>query len=126
MAYNELLGDRIRQILQQKQVAFEEKKMFGGLCFMVDQKMCVGIVKEDLMARIGPDAFEEALKKKGVRDMDFAGRPMKGYVFVEPEAMDMDTQLEYWVQLCLDFNPLAKASKKKKSTQKKTSTAKNK
>ena len=48
--------------------------------------------------------------------MDFAGRPMKGYVFVEPEAIDMDKQLEYWVQLCLDFNPLAKASKKKKKT----------
>lgn len=116
MAYNELLGDRIRQVLQDKKVAFEEKKMFGGLCFMVDHKMCVGIVKEDLMARIGPDGFEDALKKKGVRDMDFAGRPMKGYVYVEPEAIDMDKQLEYWVQLCLDFNPLAKASKKKKKT----------
>jgi len=121
MAYNELLGDRIRQVLQQKQVSFEEKHMFGGLCFMVDHKMCLGIVKEELMARIGPDAFEEALKQKGVRDMDFAGRPMKGYVFVEPEAMDMDAQLEHWVQLCLDFNPLAKASKKKK---KKVSTTK--
>lgn len=114
MAYNELLGDRIRQTLNEKQVAFEEKKMFGGLCCMVDTKMCVGIVKEDLMARIGPNAFEDALKQKGVRDMDFAGRPMKGYVFVEPEAIDQDAQLEHWVQLCLDFNPLAKASKKKK------------
>ena len=81
---------------------------------MIDDKMCVGIVKDELMARIGPDKYEEALEKEGCKEMNFTGRPMKGYVFIEPEAMDMDKDLEYWVQLCLDFNPLAKSSKKKK------------
>ncbi len=114
MAYNELLADRIRQILAPVKLAVEEKKMFGGLCFMVDNKMCVGIVKEDLMARIGETAQETALQRKGCRPMDFTKRPMKGYVFVAPEGTDMDEYLEHWVQLCLDFNPQAKASKKKK------------
>lgn len=120
MAYNELLGDRIRQVLQQKGVAFEEKKMMGGLCFMVNAKMCVGIVKEELMARIGTNKYEEALKKEGCKEMNFTGRAMKGYVFLEPEAIDLDDDLEYWVQLCLDFNPLAKTSPAKKKKKPKT------
>lgn len=114
MAYDELLADRISQVLKDKNIAAKEKKMMGGLTFMVDDKMCVGIVKNNLMARIGPDNYEAALQKKGVQAMDFTGRPMKGYVFIEPEGVDMDEDLEYWVQLCLDFNPLAKSSKKKK------------
>lgn len=114
MAYNEFLADRVRQQLHQQKIFYEEKKMMGGLCFMVDGKMCVGIVKDDLMARIGPDIYEKALTQTGCRSMDFTGRPMKGYVFVASEGYDLDQQLEYWIQLCLDFNPLAKASKKKK------------
>lgn len=119
MAYDEHLGDRIIQDLKQKKVDFEAKKMMGGLCFMVDQKMCVGIVKNALMCRIGPDAYEKALENGGVRPMDFTGRPMKGYIFVEPDAIDLDDQLSYWIDLCLAFNPLAKASKKKKPKAKK-------
>lgn len=114
MAFSELLADRIRQVFREKKVAFIEKKMMGGLCFMVDSKMCVGIVKDELMARIGTDVYEDALQKEGVKEMNFTGRTMKGYVFVEPEAIDLDDDLEYWLQLALDFNPLAKASKKKK------------
>lgn len=85
----------------------------GGLAFMVDDKMCLGIVKDELMARVGPDAENEALKMKGSRPMDFTGRPMKGYLFVSEEGIDMEEDLEKWVQLCLDFNPQAKSSKKK-------------
>ena len=114
MAYNEFLADRVRQILHDKKVDYAEKKMFGGLCFMVDDKMCIGVEKERLMARVGPDAYEQALEKSGCREMDFTGRPMRGYVFVDPEGVDMDSDLEYFVQLCIDFNPLAKSSKKKK------------
>ncbi len=114
MAYDEHLAERIQKILDEKKVNYFDKKMFGGIAFMVDEKMCVGIVKENLMARIGPDAYEEALTKHGCKEMSFTGRPMKGYVYVEPQAVDMDADLEYWVQLCLDFNPLAKSSKKKK------------
>lgn len=114
MSYSELLADRIRRNLQEKKTSFEEKKMMGGLCFMVDDKMCVGIVKGNLMARIDPEIHEEALSKKGCRVMDFTGKPMKGFVFVDPEAVDMDNDLDYWIGLCLDFNPRAKSSKKKK------------
>lgn len=115
MPYNELLADRIRQILADKNAKVtEEKKMFGGLCFMVDHKMCIGIIKEDIMARIGVDAEETARRRLGARPMDFTKRPMKGYVFVSPEGSDLDEDLEYWVELCLAFNPLAKASRKRK------------
>ena len=118
MAYNENFADRIRHILQEKEADFYEKKMFGGLCFMVDEKMCVGIVKEELMARIGSAVYEEALQKEGAKEMNFTGRAMKGYVFVEEQGLESDSDLAYWLQLALDFNPLAKASKKKKKVTK--------
>ncbi len=113
MAYDEFLADRIKTVLKDKQISFDEKKMMGGLSFMVDDKMCVGVVNSNLMARIDPVIYNQALSKKGCREMDFTGRSMKGFVFVEPEGIDMDADLEYWVQLCLDFNPKAKSSKKK-------------
>lgn len=120
MAYNEFLADRLRRTFQEKKVVFEENNMFGGLCFMVDDKMCCGIhfdKKKDtdlLMARIGEEATPEALSKPGCHPMDFTGRPMKGYVFLTPEAFDTEEDLSLWVQKCVDFNPLAKASKKRK------------
>ncbi len=114
MAYSELLADRIRQLLSPKKLKVEEKKMFGGLCFMVDDKMCVGVHEERLMGRIGPDAEPEALQRKGCRKMDFTKRPMKGFVFVDPAGTDMDEDLAYWVELCLAYNPIAKSSKKKR------------
>ena len=114
MAHDEYLAERIRRILALKKVPFEEKKMMGGLCYMVDDKMCIGVVKNELMARIDPELYDQALDRKGSRKMDFTGRPMRGFVFVEPEGIDMDKDLEYWVQLCLDYNPKAKSSKKKK------------
>ena len=81
---------------------------------MVDDKMCIGIVKNELMARIDPDFYHVALAKKGCKEMNFTGRPMKGFVFVEPDGIDMDKDLEFWVNLCLDYNPKATSSKKKK------------
>lgn len=115
MAYDEFLADRIRTILREKQVLVDEKKMMGGLSFMVDNKMCVGIVQDNLMARIDPDIYDYALTKKGCKEMDFTGRTMKGFVFVEPEGIDMDKDLEYWIKLCIDYNPKAKSSKNKKT-----------
>lgn len=114
MAYNELLADRIRKVLNDKKVKAEEKKMMGGLCFMVDDKMCVGIIKDSLMARIDPVFYTEALSLKGCREMDFTGRPMKGFVQVEPIGIDLEDELVYWIDLCLEFNPRAKSSKKRK------------
>jgi TfoX/Sxy family transcriptional regulator of competence genes len=115
MAYNEFLADRVRGSLKLLQTAFEEKKMFGGICFLVDEKMCVGIINEDLMVRIDPENQDEFLQETGCRMMDFTKRPMKGYLYVAPEGIDMDEDLDKWVQRCLDFNPKAKSSKRKQS-----------
>ena len=115
MPYNEHLADRINTFFKAENVTFFEKKMFGGLCFMVDNKMCVGIIKDELMARIGEQKYEEALTKKDCKEMIFTVRPMKGYVYLDEDSLDLDTDLEYWLQLALDFNPLAKASEKKTS-----------
>ena len=120
MAYDEFLADRARQLLKEKSVSFFEKKMMGGLCFMVDDKMCFGMHIDKntnaslLMARVGLDSYEKALSKKHCTEMNFTGRSMKGYVFVTEEGFDSDIDLEVWIQMCLDFNPLAKSSKKRK------------
>ena len=112
--YSEYLADRMRNVLNDKKVPYAEKKMMGGLAFMVNDKMCVGINTDFLMARIDPDIYEEALTRKGVREMDFTKRPMKGWIYVNPEGIDTEDELSEWIQLALDFNPKAKSSKKKK------------
>ncbi len=114
MAYNEKLADRAREIIAATHNITEEKKMFGGLCFMVNDKMCVGIESERVMLRIDPEAYEEALEKEGCQPMDFTGKVMKGYVFVEADVLQTKKQLNYWLQLALAFNAKAKPSKKKK------------
>lgn len=113
MAYDEKLSDRIREALQDVPNV-EEKNMFGGVCYMVDGKMCIGVVKDEMMCRIGEERQEEALHKPGCREMDFAGRPMKGYVYVNHEGMKTQPDFNYWIDLCLAHNPQAKAAKKKK------------
>ena len=113
MAYNEKLGNRILEALSHLDDV-EEKHMFGGVCFMVNGKMCIGVVGDCMMCRIGPDRYEEALERHGCREMDFQTRPMVGYVYVEDEGMKSKKDFEYWVNLCLEFNKVAKASKKKK------------
>ncbi len=115
MAYNEFLADRIAQFFNEKSVSFYEKKMFGGICFMVDEKMCVGVMRDEIMARINPNMYEGSLLKEGCKEMNFTGRAMKGYVFLTVDAYDLDSDLQYWLQLALDFNPIAKASKKTKT-----------
>lgn len=114
MAYNALLADRIRNILDARSIVSMDKKMMGGLTFMVDAKMCVGVHQEKLMARIDPAIYEDALKQPGCIAMDFTGRPMKGFVFVLPEGTDDDDQLSYWIDLALEYNPRARSSKKRK------------
>lgn len=114
MAYDEYLQERIDSVLKEKSVPFEARKMMGGLCYMIDDKMCLGIIGNDLMARVGPDAFDDLLGKKGARVMDFTKRPMKGYLYVSPEGVDFSEDLEFWIDKCLEFNPKAVASKKRK------------
>ncbi len=119
MAYDEFLADRARNILRNKSVAFEEKKMMGGLCFMVDDKMCFGMHIDKntdsslLMCRVGQPNYEKALQRPHCSEMTFTGRTMKGFVFVSEEGIDSENNLELWIQMCLDFNPIAKSSKKK-------------
>jgi hypothetical protein len=111
MAYDEKLAGRVRTFFKEQAVSFEEKRMMGGLCFMVDGKMCVGVEKTRLMARIDPDAYEVALGRKGCVPMDFTGRPMRGFVFVNPDGLVTRRQLDSWLGHALEFNPRAKSSK---------------
>ena len=131
MAYDEYMADRVRQVFSDKYVSYVEKKMMGGLCFMVDEKMCVGVdqdkeTNDRLMVRLDPEFYDIALTREGARPMDFTGRPMKGFgfVFVDAEGIDEDEHLSEWIQRALDYNPKAKSSKKKKKTTKKKITAK--
>ena len=120
MAYDQFQAERIEQRLNKKKINFETKKMMGGYCVMVDDKMCLGLLqdkqtKEDLlMVRIGEEAYHKVKEDKHVLPMDFTGRPMKGYAFIKAEGFDLESALDKWIDLCLDFNPLAKSSKKKK------------
>ncbi len=113
MPYSEKLADRIREAISSVPKV-EEKKMFGGICYMVNGKMCVGIVNDEMMCRIAPAIYETALEKKGCREMDFTGKPMKGYVFVSEEGMKTKRDFDYWIGLALEFNKKAKTSKKPK------------
>lgn len=118
MAFSEYQKERIEIALKQKSIAFTGKKMMGGYVFLIDDKMAMGLridknTKEDrLMARIGEAAMPKALRKKGCRPMDITGRPMKGFVYVEAEGFDLDADLDDWIEKVVEFNPLAKRSKK--------------
>ena len=110
MAYNETLARRIRErFAPLKNV--EEKQMMGGLTFMYNGKMCVGVIKDDLMCRIDPKLHEQLIEKRGCRTMDFTKRPMSGYIMVDESGMNSKKEFEYWIDLALDFNKRAKASK---------------
>ena len=113
MSFNEKLADRVREIIAVDHDNVEEKKMFGGLCFMVNDKMCVGVEAERLMVRLDPAKYDEVIKKEGCKPMDFTGKIMKGYVFVDIDVINTRKKLEYWVNLALEYNKIAKASKKK-------------
>jgi TfoX/Sxy family transcriptional regulator of competence genes len=102
MAYDEGLAERIRSALQDES-AVTEKQMFGGIAFLLDGKMFVGIVKDDLMVRVGPDHYDASLKRAHVRPMDFTGKPMAGYVYVAPDGVAEDDELERWIRLAAGF-----------------------
>jgi len=114
MAYNEQLAERLRKGFSKRKVKFAEKRMMGGLCFMVDDKMCLGVEKERLMVRLDPENYEGALTRKGCAPMDFTGRPMRGFVFVQANMLAAEEELAYWLESALEFNPRAKSSKAKK------------
>ena len=111
MAFSEFLADRVRQrLLNKGQV--EEKKMMGGLIFMVNDKMCIGVdidkktQADRLMVRVGKLPYKNLLHKDGSRPMDFTGSVMRGFLFIDPDGFDKDKDLDFWVQKALEFNKL--------------------
>ena len=115
MAYSEMLVNKVREALCGLAKGIEEKKMFQGLTFMVDGKMCIGIRNEELMCRIGPNIFEEALERPGCRPMIHNNRVMRGYVFISEEGHRRQEDFDYWIKLVLEYNPHAKASARRKT-----------
>ncbi len=115
MAFNEKLAGQVRMALTKLPVV-EEKKMMGGLTFMVDHKMCIGIMGEELMCRIDPNDYAAALIKAGCRQMDFTGRPMKGFVLVNEKGYRNQEDFNYCIKLSLTYNKIAKPSKKRLKT----------
>jgi TfoX/Sxy family transcriptional regulator of competence genes len=111
MPYNESLAQRVREALAGTRKV-QEKKMMGGLTFMVDNKMALGILRDDLMVRFDPAAHDDALRRTGSREMDFPGRPMRGFIFVGPDGTRLKRDLDHWVEMALAYNKIAKASKK--------------
>lgn len=106
MAYDETLAYRLREAFARREdIAADvvERKMFGGLAFMVRGNMAVGINGERLMARVGPEQYETLLALPHAREMDFTGRTMKGFLFVDPPGIESDEDLAAWVDRCLDF-----------------------
>ena len=102
MAYDEGLAHRVRAALSHRS-DLTEKKMFGGLCFLLGGNMCCGIVGDELMLRIGPDAYDGVLARPHAREMDFTGRPMRGMVFVEAGGLSSDTALAEWLEPAVTF-----------------------
>ena len=113
MAYNQIWANRIREQLQDLDV-IEEKEMKGGLCFMLNDKMCVGEFKDELMCRVDPALYEEPLEQTGCHEMNFTGKPMKGWALIDDSGMKTVADLNYWIGLSVNYNKYAKSSKKKK------------
>ncbi len=102
MAYDEALAERIREVLSgSPEIA--ERKMFGGIAFMSNGNMAIGISSDELMVRVGVDAHGEAIARPGVRIFDLSGKPMKGWVLVSPDVIVEDDGLEEWIEIGLDF-----------------------
>lgn len=109
MAFSEHLVDRVRQRLQRSNIT-EEKKMMGGLIFMVNGKMCVGVDIDKktgldrLMVRVGKASHDQLIFKNGSREMDFTGKVMRGFLFIAPDGFDSESDLDFWIEKALDFN----------------------
>jgi TfoX/Sxy family transcriptional regulator of competence genes len=102
MAYDEELADRVRDLLSARSEV-SERKMFGGIAFMVSGNMACGVLKEDLIVRLGDEEGEKAIAEDGVRPFDFTGKPMKGIVYVSPERVSDDGGLAEWVEAGADY-----------------------
>jgi len=111
MAYDEKLADRVREALVNVPKV-TEKKMFRGVTFMVDDKMCISVSGEELMLRLDPELTEQLVEENGTRPMVHGGKHMKGFIYISPGRFPNQKELDHWIQLALDYNPIAKSSKK--------------
>jgi TfoX/Sxy family transcriptional regulator of competence genes len=111
MAYNEKTAEKVREALKGTR-KLVEKKMFGGIAFMVNDKMCVGVDKDDLMIRCDPKDNDSLLAKKGVRQFDLTGKPMKGWLLVSPAAANSKKDFDWWIEFALSSNKKVAAKKK--------------
>ena len=111
MAFSEHLVERVRQRLSKSNIT-EEKKMMGGLIFMVNEKMCVGVDIDKatgldrLMVRVGKASHNQLIFKNGSRQMDFTGKVMRGFLFISPDGFDSESDLDFWIEKALDFNEM--------------------
>ncbi len=112
MAYNLYLADRIRNAVEHIS-GMEEKKMFGGIGFILNEKMCLGVHKEELMVRVLPEETESLLERPGTKIFDMTGKPMKGWMLVESEGYEDEHNFQFWIQKALEANPLIPISKSK-------------
>ena len=117
MAFNEELANRVREALQDLPDV-EEKKMFRGLTFMVNGKMCVGVSNDRLMCRIDPELHDMLVEKTGCSTVTMAGKPYKGFIYVDESAVRNKGDLDYWISLSMEYNPKAKATVKKRKNKK--------
>ncbi|PIQ78608.1 RNA methyltransferase [Candidatus Peregrinibacteria bacterium CG11_big_fil_rev_8_21_14_0_20_46_8] len=113
MAYDKKIAEQIREVLPPT-THIEERKMFGGIAFLLDGKMSVGVLNDVLVARVAPEDAEKLLSTKGVRPMDFTGRPMKGFLYVEQEAISTKAALKKWVDRSLSYTKSLPQKKKKR------------
>ena len=102
MAYDEGLAERLREALADRD-DLQEKKMFGGLSFLLNGNLCCGVIGDEMIVRVGPDASNAALQKPHARMFDFTGKPMKGWVIVAPQGVESDNDLQRWVEMGLEF-----------------------
>ena len=122
MAYDPALAERIRELLGRRH-GITERRMFGGIAFMLNGHMFVGLTDRTLMARVGPDRHADALALPHVRPMDFTGRPMKGYVYVDPPGTAEDDELGKWLTACIGFVERLPAKPAKRATRRDTEAA---
>lgn len=117
MAYDLKLADRIREYLAEvPALKIKEKEMFSGLAFLVNGKMCVNVSHENLMCRFNPERFDEVSERMGFLPMIMRGKQLNGYCYVSPDGFKTKKDFQFWMQLCLAYNPRAKSSKPKKKT----------
>jgi TfoX/Sxy family transcriptional regulator of competence genes len=114
MAYNETLADRIAELLLERDIVFEEKKMFGGIVYMINDKMSLGVIKDELMLRVLDEKYENIKKIEYAKPMEFTGREMKGFVTIEERGLSTNNALQKWIDFGVEFSKSGIVKSKKK------------